>query len=67
VPIEPKTLSRENVEENCRSLVGHVTGEEKYECVMWKESRRCSRISLGSVYCESLRGSFLGSLYLYRW
>ena len=27
----------------------------------------CSRMAFGSVYCESLRGSFLGSLYLYRW
>ena len=67
VPIDPKTLSRENVEENCRSLIGHVTSDEKYECVMWKESMMCSRMSFGSVYCESLRGSFLGNLYLYRW
>ena len=58
VPIDPKTLSRENVEANCLSLVGHVTGDEKYECVMWKESMICSRMALGSVYYVSLRGSF---------
>ena len=28
-PIDTKTLSRENGEENCRNVVGHVTGEEK--------------------------------------
>lgn len=33
VLIDPKTLSRENLEENCLSLIGHVTGDEKYECV----------------------------------
>ena len=65
--MDPNTLSRENGEENCLSLVGHVTGDEKYECVIWKESRICSRMSWGSVYCESLRGAFLGNLYLYRW
>ena len=27
----------------------------------------CSRMILGSVYCESLRGSLLGILYLQRW
>ena len=58
VPIDPKTLSRENVEANCLSLVGHVTSDEKYECVMWKESMICSRMALGSVYYVSLRGSF---------
>jgi hypothetical protein len=63
-PIDPKTLSRGNVEENCVICVGHVTGDEKYDCVMWKDSMRCARMSLGSVYCENLRGSFLGNLYL---
>ena len=28
-PIDPKTLFRENGEENYRNMVGHVTGEEK--------------------------------------
>ena len=27
----------------------------------------CSRMVWGRVYCESLRGSFLGILYLYLW
>ena len=67
VPIDPKTLSRENVEENCLSLIGHVTGDEKYECVIWKEFMICSMMSFGSVYCDSLRWSLLGSLYLYLW
>ena len=29
VPIDPNTLSQENGEENCFSVVGHVTGDEK--------------------------------------
>ena len=29
VPIDPNTLSRGNGEENCRSVVGHVTSNEK--------------------------------------
>ena len=59
--------SNKIAEENCLSLIGHVTGDEKYECVMWKESMICLRMSFGSVYCKSLRESFLGNLYLYRW
>ena len=47
-----------------RRIVGHVTGEEKYECVMLKELRICSRMVSGSVYCESWRESLLGILYL---
>ena len=27
----------------------------------------CSRVEFRSVYCEVLRGSLLGILYLYRW
>ena len=34
---------------------------------MLKESIMCSKMILGRVYCESLRGSFLGILYLYLW
>ena len=67
VPIDPKTLSWENVEENCFNLIGHVSGDEKYECVIWKESIMCSRMAFGNVYCESSRGSFLGNMYLYCW
>ena len=48
-------------------MVGHVTSDEKCECVMWKESIMFFMMVFGSVYCESLRGSFLGILYLYRW
>ena len=29
VPIDPNTLSRKNGEENCLSVVGHVTSDEK--------------------------------------
>ena len=67
VRIDPKTLSRKNVEENYLSLIGHATSDEKYECVIWKESLICSMMLFGSVYCESLRGSLLGNLYLYLW
>ena len=40
--------------------MGHVTGDEKYECVIWNVFMRFSMMVFGSVYCESLRGSFLG-------
>ena len=29
VPMDPNTLSRGNGEENCLSVVGHVTGDKK--------------------------------------
>ena len=45
----------------------HVTGGEKYECVIWNVFIKFSRMAFGSVCCESLRGSFLGVLYLYLW
>ena len=48
-------------------MVGHVTGDVKYECVIWNMFVKFSRMAFGSVYCESLRGSFLGVLYLYLW
>ena len=44
-----------------------MIGDVKYECVIWKEFIICSRMSFGSVYCESLRGSLLGSLCLDLW
>ena len=66
-PIDPNTTSLGNGEWNCLSVVGHVTGDEKYECVIWNEFMKFSRMAFGSVYCESLRGSFLGVLYLYLW
>jgi hypothetical protein len=44
------------------SVVGHVTGDEKYECVIWKVFMRFSRMTFGSVYCACFRGSFLGVL-----
>ena len=47
------------------SVVGHVTGDEKYECVIWKVFMRFSKMAFGSVYCASFKGSFLGVLYLY--
>ena len=65
MPIDPNTLSRGYGEENCLKEVGHVTGEEKCEWVIWNESKMWLRMSVGSVYWESLRGSFLGILYLY--
>ena len=42
------------------SVVKHVTGDEKYERVVWNELVRCSKMAFGSVYCENFRGSFLG-------
>ena len=33
---------------------------------MWKESMKCSKMVLGSVYYESLR-ALLGFMYLYLW
>ena len=47
--------------------MGHVTGDEKYDCVIWNEATICSMMTCGSVYWESLRGSFFSILYLYRW
>ena len=47
--------------------MGHVTGDEKCEWVIWNVSMMCLRMTFGSVYWESLRRSFLGILYLYRW
>ena len=46
-------------------MVGHVIGDEKYECVIWNVFMKFSSMAFGSVYWESLRGSFLGVLYLY--
>ena len=60
VPIDLKTLSRENVEANCLSLIGHVTTDEKYKCVIWKESMICSRMALESVYCERFEWVIFG-------
>ena len=48
-------------------MVGHVTGDEKYERVIWNVFIKFSRMAFGSVYCKSLRELFLGVLYLYRW
>ena len=44
-----------------------MTGDEKYECVIWNVCMRFSKMVFGYVYCESLRGSFLGVLYFYLW
>ena len=67
MPIDPNTLSRRYGEEKYRKEVRHVTGDEKCEWVIWDESRMWVRMSFGSVYWESLRGSFFGILYLYLW
>lgn len=48
------------------STMEHVIIDEKYEWVIWKDLVRCSRMCHGSVYCDSLRGSFWRFLYLYR-
>ena len=48
-------------------MVGHVTGDEKYECVICNMFMIFSRMASGSVYCASFRGSLLGVLYLYLW
>jgi hypothetical protein len=47
------------------SMVEHVTGDEKYEYGILKEFIRCLRTAFWSVYCENLRRSFFGILYLY--
>ena len=67
VTVDPNTLSLGNGEDNCLIEVGHLTGDEKCECVIWNESIMCSRMAFGNVYWESLRGLFLGILYLYHW
>jgi hypothetical protein len=67
VHIDPKILFWENGEEICFNVVKHATDNENYECVICKESIMCSRMAFGIVNCESLRGSFLGILCLYRW
>lgn len=50
---------------DCVSTVEHVTIDEKYEWVIWKDLVRCSRMSSDCVYCDSLRGSLWRFLYLY--
>ena len=47
--------------------IGHVIGNEKYECVREKVVMRWLRSGGGNVYCVSLRGFVFGSLYLYLW
>jgi hypothetical protein len=42
-----------------------VTGEEKYEVLILNNVMIWSRISVGSVYCDFLRGSVFGIRYLY--
>jgi hypothetical protein len=66
-PTNPNIASLGNGEWNCLSVVGHVTGDEKYDCVIWNEFMRFSRIAFGSVYCANFRGLFLGVLYIYLW
>jgi hypothetical protein len=41
-------------------MVGHVIGDEKYECVIWNDFKRFSTMVVGSVYCESRGDRFLG-------
>ena len=47
--------------------MGHVTGDEKYECLMLNDVIRNSSIGVGIVYWARLSGSFLGMRYLYLW
>jgi hypothetical protein len=65
--VDSNTTSLGNGEWNCLSVEEHVTSDEKYECIIWNELVRCSKMVFGSVYCENFRGSFLGVLYLYLW
>lgn len=46
-------------------MVGHVVGDEKYAWLIWKILVRFSKMALGNVGYESLRGLLLGILYLY--
>ena len=59
-PPDPNTTSLGKGEWNCLSVVVHVTGDDKYECLILKGFVRCSRMAFGSVYCENFRGSFFG-------
>jgi len=34
-PTDPNTTSLGNGEWNCLSVVGHVIGDKKYECIIW--------------------------------
>ena len=54
-PTDPNTTSLINGEWNCLSVVEHVIGDEKYKCGICNELVRCSRMPLGSVYCETFR------------
>ena len=47
--------------------MGHVTGDEKYECVIWNVFIKFSSMAFESVYCENMKGSFFRVLYLYLW
>jgi hypothetical protein len=64
-PIDLNITSLGNREYDCLNVAEHITDDEKYECVIWKEFIRCSRMVFGSVYYENFKGSFLGVLYLY--
>jgi hypothetical protein len=58
-------MSRENGEQNWVNLVGHVTGDEKYEWVILNVVIRRSSIGVGIVYWARWSGSFFGIRYLY--
>jgi hypothetical protein len=64
VPNDPNTLSLVNGEWNCVMCVGHVTGEEKYECVMLNVLVRESRSSCGKVCCGPWCGFFFCFVFI---
>jgi hypothetical protein len=45
--------------------MGHVSGEEKYECVMLNVEKMWFKMGVGSVYYVFWEGSCLGIRYLY--
>ena len=47
--------------------VEHVTGEEKYDCVMLNVVVMESRMHFGRVCCDSLGEAFFEVLCLYLW
>lgn len=65
VPRDPNILSLENSEQNCVICVGHVMGDEKYECEILNVVIRESKKQVEKVCCNAFNGSLLGILYLY--
>jgi hypothetical protein len=46
--------------------VGHITREEKYECVILNEAKMWFNMGVGSVYWVFFKGLYVESWDLYR-